>query len=55
MLSPIAARENTRKGIITEAMKKSLPKKGTATKAMARMTAMPILSSRSGKTAMSLA
>jgi hypothetical protein len=44
MLSPIAASENTRNGIITEEVKKSLPMTGTPTKAISRMTAMPIRS-----------
>jgi hypothetical protein len=53
MFSAIAARENTRIGIITEESTKLDPVSGITTKARTRMTAMPIRSWRSGNTAAS--
>jgi hypothetical protein len=40
----MAASANTRKGIITEAMKKSLPRKGITATAIMKIIAMPMRS-----------
>ena len=53
ILSPIAARLNTRKGIITVERKKFEPKTGMMTAAVNRITPRPIRSWRIGNTAIS--
>jgi hypothetical protein len=51
MLSPIAASDRIRNGIITEARKNGPPNSGMTMKATARMMARPMRSCRIGKIA----
>ena len=51
----MAASENTRNGIITALIRKSLPNRGNTTNATARITPSPMRSCKTGNTAMSAA